>query len=87
MASPGSPETATAASGSPPPTRSTPEAGDIIDYRDGTFTSQPAPARPGDTGSASGIVAVPGTGSYWATGTLTAIKGGTSEADILRYTR
>ena len=64
-----------------------PEAGDIIDYRDGTFTSQPVPGRPGDTGSASGIVAVPGTGSYWATGTLTAIKGGTSEADILRYTR
>jgi hypothetical protein len=63
-----------------------PQAGDIIDYRDGAFTSQPAPARPGDAGAASGIVAVPGTGSFWATGTLTAVRGDASQADILRYT-
>jgi hypothetical protein len=63
-----------------------PGAGDIADYRNGTFTSQPAPARPGYTGSAAGIVAVPGTGSFWATGTLTAVKGGTTQTDILRYT-
>jgi len=62
-----------------------PAAGDIIDYRHGTFTSQPAPAPHGYTGTASGIVAVPGTGSFWATGTLTAVKGGTDETDILRY--
>jgi hypothetical protein len=63
-----------------------PQAGDIIDYRNGTFTSQPAPARPGETGAASGIVAVPGTASGWAAGTLTAVKGGTWQDDILRYT-
>jgi hypothetical protein len=63
-----------------------PGTGDIADYRNGTFTSQPAPARPGYTGSATGIVAVPGTGSFWATGTLTAVKVGTTETDILRYT-
>ena len=62
-----------------------PNAGDIIDYRHGTFTSQPAPAPHGYTGTASGIVAVPGTGSVWAAGMLTAVKGGTSETDILRY--
>ena len=62
-----------------------PNAGDIIDYRHGTFTSQPAPAPHGYTGAASGIVAVPGTGSFWAAGMLTAVKGGTSETDILRY--
>lgn len=61
-----------------------PQAGDIIDYRHGTFTSQPAPVPRGYTGTASGIVAVPGTGSFWATGTLTAVKNGTSETDILR---
>jgi hypothetical protein len=62
-----------------------PGAGDIVHYRDGTFTSRPAPARPGYTGSAGGVVAVPGTGSFWATGLLTAIGGGTSDSDILRY--
>ena len=65
------------------PARST--AGDIVDYRDGRFTSQPAPEQPGYAGSATGIVAVPGTGSFWATGMLTTVKGGTSETDILRY--
>ena len=63
-----------------------PQASDIIDYRHGTFTSQPAPAPHGYTGTASDIVAVPGTGSFWATGMLTAVKNGTSETDILRYT-
>jgi len=63
-----------------------PGSGDIIDFRNGTFTSQPAPARPGYHGSASGIVAVPGTGSSWATGTLTPVRGGAAETDILRYT-
>jgi hypothetical protein len=62
-----------------------PAAGDIIDYRHQTFTSQPTPAPHGYTGTASGIVAVPGTGSFWATGMLTAVKGGTSKTDILRY--
>ena len=41
---------------------------------------------PGDTGSASSVVAVPGTGSLWAAGTLTAIRSGTTDSDILRYT-
>jgi hypothetical protein len=63
-----------------------PGAGAIIHDRNGTFTSQPAPARPGYTGSARGVVAVPGTGSFWAAGMLTAIKGGTSDSDVLRYT-
>ena len=62
-----------------------PAAGDIIDYRHGTFTSQPAPAPHGYTGTASGIVAVPGTGSFWAAGMLTAIQGGAAETDVLRY--
>jgi hypothetical protein len=63
-------------------------ASDIIDYRNGTFTSQPAPSRPGCTSSVSGIFAVPGTGSAWATGTLTPAKArtGTPKTDILRYT-
>jgi hypothetical protein len=63
-----------------------PGAGDIIDYRNGTFTSQPAPAPQGYTSTASGIVTVPGTSSSWATGMLTPVKAGTSETDILRYT-
>ena len=63
-----------------------PAAGIIADYRDGTFTSLPAPARPGYTGTASGIVAVPGTGSFWAAGTLTPVKGGAYQTVILRYT-
>jgi hypothetical protein len=62
-----------------------PNASDIVDYRDGTFTSQPAPTRPGYTGSAAGIIAVPGTGSFWATGTLTPSHAGSDETDILRY--
>jgi hypothetical protein len=61
-------------------------AGDIIHYRNGTFTSRPAPGRPGYAGSAGRVVAVPGTGSFWATGMLTAIRGGTIDSDILRYT-
>jgi hypothetical protein len=61
-------------------------ADDIIDYRDGTFTSHPAPAQPGYAGFASDIARVPGTGSFWATGTLTPVKTGTFKTDILRYT-
>jgi hypothetical protein len=60
-------------------------AGDVIDYRHGTFTSQPVPAPRGCTGTADGIVAVPGTGSFWATGMLTAVNEGTAKTDILRY--
>jgi hypothetical protein len=63
-----------------------PGTGEIIDYRNGSFTSQPAPAPPGYTGSASGIVAVPGAGSFWATGILAPVKAGPAETDILRYT-
>lgn len=63
-----------------------PNAGEIIDYRHGAFTSQPAPAPHGYTGTASGIVAVPGTGCFWATGTLIPVNAGTGETDILRYT-
>jgi hypothetical protein len=62
-----------------------PSASDIIDYRNGTFTSQPAPSRQGYTSSISGIFAVPGTGSSWATGMLAPVKAGTSKTDILRY--
>ncbi len=62
------------------------EAGDIVDYRDGTFTSQPVPAPPGYTGTAGGIVAVPGTGSFWAEGTMREDNGDNYETDILRYT-
>jgi len=62
-----------------------PNAGDILDYRRGTFTSKPAPALHSYTGTASGIVAVPGTGSFWATGMLTPVKVGASDTDILRY--
>jgi hypothetical protein len=63
-----------------------PSASDIIDYRNGTFTRQRAPSRPGCTSSIDGIFAVPGTGSGWATGTLTPVKAGTPKTDILRYT-
>ncbi len=63
-----------------------PNASDIVDYRDATFISQPAPAQQGYAGSASGIVAVPGAGSWWATGMLAAVKGGSIKTDILRYT-
>ena len=59
--------------------------GDIVDYRHGTFTSQPAPARPGYTGTAAGIVAVPGTGSFWATGTMREDNGANYETDMLQY--
>jgi hypothetical protein len=58
----------------------------IVDYRHGHFTSQRAPGQPGYAGSASGIVRVPGTGSFWATGSLDSDKGsGNFESDILRY--
>jgi hypothetical protein len=63
-----------------------PRASDIVDYHNGTFTSQPAPARRGYTSSVSGIFAVPGTGSSWATGALTPVKAGAAKTDILRYT-
>jgi hypothetical protein len=62
------------------------EAGDIVDYRDGTVTSQPVPAPPGYTGTASDIVAVPGTGSFWAAGTMREDNGDNYETDILQYT-
>jgi len=65
------------------PARST--AGDIVDYRDGRFTSQRAPAQPGYAGSATGIFAGPGTGSFWATGMLLPLKTGNFKTDILRY--
>ncbi|MGH3396975.1 MAG: hypothetical protein ACRDPO_20025 [Streptosporangiaceae bacterium] len=65
------------------PARST--ASDIIDYRRGRFTSHRAPAQPGYAGSATGIVGVPGTGSFWATGTLLPLKAGNNKTDILRY--
>ena len=51
----------------------------------GRFTSQRAPAQPGYAGSATGIVAVPGTGSFWATGMLPPLKTGDFKTDILRY--
>ena len=57
----------------------------IIDFRNGRFTTQRAPAQAGYAGSASGIVRVPGTGSYWATGMLTPLKSGGFKTDILRY--
>jgi hypothetical protein len=60
--------------------------GSIIDYRNGTFSSQPAPGLPGYAGYAFGIVAVPGTGSYWAMDGLTPLKTGLVKAGILRYT-
>jgi hypothetical protein len=63
-----------------------PNEGEMIDYRNGTFTSQPAPTEPGYFGSASGIVAVPGTGSFWATETLIPVKTGGDESAVLRYT-
>jgi hypothetical protein len=63
-----------------------PSASDIIDYRNGIFTSQPAPSRQGYTSSVDGIFAVPGTGASWATGTLTPVKAGNPKTDILRYT-
>jgi hypothetical protein len=50
--------------------------GDITDYRDGTFTSQPAP---GHDGTAIQIAGVPGTQSLWGTGRVSAGN------DILRY--
>lgn len=65
------------------PARST--ASDIIDYRHGRFASRRAPTQPGDAGSATGIVGVPGTGSFWATGTLLPLKAGNNKTDILRY--
>jgi hypothetical protein len=49
---------------------------DITDYRDGTFTSQPAP---GQGGYVTQIVGVPGTDSSWAIGHLSAGN------DILSY--
>jgi hypothetical protein len=49
---------------------------DITDYRDGTFTSQPAP---GHDGYVTQIAGAPGTNSFWATGRLSAGN------DILRY--
>jgi hypothetical protein len=61
-------------------------ASDIIDYRDGKFTSQAAPAPSGYAGSATGIVPVPGTDSFWATGLLTPLHSGSNETDILHYT-
>ncbi len=62
-------------------------ASDIIDFRHGRFTAQPAPAQPGYAGSASGIAGVPGTSSLWATGMLIPLKRGGFKTDILRYTR
>jgi hypothetical protein len=62
------------------------DIGHIIDVRTGVFTVRPAPVRAGYTGTASGIVAVPGTGSFWATGRLTPIRNGRPQTDILRYT-
>jgi hypothetical protein len=61
------------------------EAGDIVDYRNGTFTSQPVPAPPGYTGTATDIVAVPGTGSFWAEGTMREDNGDNYETDLLHY--
>lgn len=58
----------------------------IVDYRHGRFTSQRAPGQPGYAGSASGIVPVPGTGGFWATGTLASGQSGVYKSDILRYT-
>lgn len=58
---------------------------DIIDFRSGRFITQRAPAQAGYAGSASGIVGVPGTGSFWATGMLTPLKSGGFKTDILRY--
>jgi hypothetical protein len=65
--------------------RSNPGGGNIIDYRNGTFTSQSAPSQHGYLGSASGIIAVPGSATFWATGELTAVKGGAFLTDILRF--
>jgi hypothetical protein len=60
--------------------------GYIVDYRNGAFTTEPVPALPGYTGAAFGIVAVPGTGSYWAIDGLTPVKTSGVKAGILRYT-
>ncbi|HEV2376128.1 MAG TPA: hypothetical protein VGS19_28660 [Streptosporangiaceae bacterium] len=61
-------------------------ASDIIDYRDGTFTSQPAPAVRGYRGSVTGIAGVPGSATSWAWGQLNPDNGGSYQGDISRYT-
>jgi len=60
-------------------------AGYIVDYRHGTFTTRPAPTLPGYVDAAFGITAVPGTGSFWAIGALVTRKNGPDESAILRY--
>jgi hypothetical protein len=60
-------------------------AGYIVDYRHGTFTTQAAPTLPGYVDAPFGITAVPGTGSFWAIGTLVLRKNGTGESALLRY--
>jgi hypothetical protein len=65
--------------------RANSNATDIVDYRHGTFTSYPAPAPRGYVDSVSGITAIPGTGSFWATGLLTSRKGDNQQTAILRF--
>jgi hypothetical protein len=62
-----------------------PTASDIVDYRHGIFVSHPAPARRGYADAVSGIVAIPGTSSFWAAGRLIPTGTGRQETAILRY--
>jgi hypothetical protein len=60
-------------------------ASDLVDYRHGRLTSQPAPAPKGYADLVSGIAAIPGTRSLWAAATLIPVGTGTQKAAILRY--
>jgi len=62
-----------------------PGNGTITDYRDGKWSTQPAPTKPGDTTGVDDITAVPGTSSFWASGVLDPTGRGFQESDVLHY--